>query len=78
MAYLLDVVYGIVLVAASPWLAINAVRKGKYRAGLGQKLLGLVPRRTSQAVVSLRMVRTRPGYIDGFADNLSLTISRRG
>jgi len=39
---------------------------------------GLVPRRTSQAVVSLRMVRTRPGYIDGFADNLSLTISRKG
>ena len=39
---------------------------------------GLVPRRTSQAVVSLRMVRTRPGYIDGLADNLSLTISRKG
>jgi hypothetical protein len=39
---------------------------------------GLVPRRTSQAVVSLRMVRTGPGYIDGFADNLSLTISRKG
>jgi hypothetical protein len=38
---------------------------------------GLVPRRTSQAVVSLRMVRARPGYIDGFADNLSLTISRK-
>jgi hypothetical protein len=38
---------------------------------------GLVPRRTSQATVSLRMVRTRPGYIDGFADNLSLTIVRK-
>jgi len=39
---------------------------------------GLVPRRASQAVVSLRMVRTARGYIDGFADNLSLTIMRRG
>lgn len=38
---------------------------------------GLVPRRASQAVVSLRMVWTRPGYIDGFADNLSLTITRK-
>jgi hypothetical protein len=39
---------------------------------------GLVPRRTSEAIVSLRMVRTRPGYLDGFADNLSLTITRKG
>jgi hypothetical protein len=39
---------------------------------------GLIPRRTSQAIVSLRMVRTTPGYITGFADNLSLTITRKG
>jgi hypothetical protein len=39
---------------------------------------GLVPRRASEATVSLRMVRTAPGYITGFADNLSLTITRKG
>jgi hypothetical protein len=38
---------------------------------------GLVPRRTSVAIVSLSMSATSPGYIDGFADNLSLTITRK-
>lgn len=54
-------------------------RQRKGVSGLERRTrTGLVPRRTSQAVASLRMVRTRPGYIDGFADNLSLTISRKG
>ncbi len=49
MAYLLDLLYALLLVLASPWLALAALRKGKYREGLGQKLLGLVPRRDSTA-----------------------------
>lgn len=42
---LLDAFYVCLLVAISPWLVYQAARKQKYRAGLGQKLLGLVPRR---------------------------------
>jgi 3-deoxy-D-manno-octulosonic-acid transferase len=38
-------VYLIVLVAASPYLVVQAIRKGKYREGFAEKLLGLVPRR---------------------------------
>ena len=43
MRYLLNFVYCLVLFAASPWLVYASVRYGKYRDGLGQKLLGLVP-----------------------------------
>ncbi len=46
MPYLLNILYAALLVAISPWLLWSAVRKGKYRAGYGAKLLGLVPRRT--------------------------------
>ncbi len=49
MRYLLDLLYVVLLVVASPWLAVAALRKGKYREGLGQKFLGLVPRRNSRA-----------------------------
>lgn len=45
MAYLLNCVYLLLLVAAAPWLLFQAVRKGKYREGFAAKLLGLVPRR---------------------------------
>jgi 3-deoxy-D-manno-octulosonic-acid transferase len=48
MSYLLNFIYLLVIVAASPWLVWEAVRKGKYRAGLAAKLFGLVPRRTSR------------------------------
>ncbi len=47
MPYLLNVVYGVLLVLAAPWLAWQALRTDKYRDGWGQKLLGLVPRRSS-------------------------------
>ncbi len=43
MAYLLNLVYLLLLVVASPWLVCAAVRKGKYREGFGAKLLGRVP-----------------------------------
>jgi 3-deoxy-D-manno-octulosonic-acid transferase len=45
MAYLLNLCYALLLIVASPWLLVAAVRKGKYRTGWGEKLLGRVPRR---------------------------------
>lgn len=49
MAYVLNVLYVLLAVLASPWLLAGAVRKGKYRDGWSQKLLGLAPRRESDA-----------------------------
>jgi 3-deoxy-D-manno-octulosonic-acid transferase len=49
MSYLCNVLYVVVLILASPWLALAALQKGKYREGWGQKFLGLVPRRDSNA-----------------------------
>ena len=48
MPYLLNLVYLLLILAASPWLLYQAIRNGKYRRGYAQKLLGRVPRRTSQ------------------------------
>lgn len=45
MPYLLNLLYVLVIAAASPWLLWAAVRKGKYRDGYREKLLGLVPKR---------------------------------
>jgi 3-deoxy-D-manno-octulosonic-acid transferase len=45
-ALLLNAVYVLLLVALAPWLAIQAIRKGKYREGYAEKLLGLVPVRS--------------------------------
>ena len=47
MRWLLNVIYVIVLLAASPWLAWAAWRKGKYREGFAEKFLGRVAPRTS-------------------------------
>ena len=47
MPYLLNVFYLLLLLAVSPWLVWSAIRAGKYREGYAEKLLGLVPRRTS-------------------------------
>ena len=46
--YLLNLVYLLLILAAAPWLLYAAIRKGKYREGYAAKLLGRVPRRTSQ------------------------------
>ena len=46
MPYLLNVIYLLLIVICSPWLAYSAIRKGKYRDGWGEKLFGRVPRRT--------------------------------
>jgi 3-deoxy-D-manno-octulosonic-acid transferase len=43
MPYLLNLVYWLVLLLASPWLIWSAIHKGKYREGFDAKLLGNVP-----------------------------------
>ncbi|MBI2825607.1 MAG: 3-deoxy-D-manno-octulosonic acid transferase [Planctomycetia bacterium] len=48
MPYLLNLVYLVVLLLASPWLVYEGLRKGKYRAGLAAKFLGQVPVRQGQ------------------------------
>jgi 3-deoxy-D-manno-octulosonic-acid transferase len=45
--YLLNIAYLLIMLAVLPWLAWQAVRRGKYREGYRQKFLGLVPRRES-------------------------------
>jgi 3-deoxy-D-manno-octulosonic-acid transferase len=45
MPYLLNLVYLLVITAASPWLLWAAWRHGKYREGFREKFLGLVPKR---------------------------------
>jgi 3-deoxy-D-manno-octulosonic-acid transferase len=47
MRHVLNFLYVALLVALSPWLFYQALVKGKYREGYGQKLLGRVPWRTS-------------------------------
>lgn len=47
MSYLLNLIYLVLIVVFSPWLVYSAIRKGKYREGLGAKLLGHVPTRES-------------------------------
>jgi len=47
VSHLLDLVYLLLILAAMPWLAYRAIRQGKYREGYAAKLLGLVPRRSS-------------------------------
>jgi 3-deoxy-D-manno-octulosonic-acid transferase len=46
VAYLLNLVYLLLILFSLPWLAWQSMRKGKYREGYGAKFLGLVPRRT--------------------------------
>ncbi|MEX2121954.1 MAG: 3-deoxy-D-manno-octulosonic acid transferase [Pirellulales bacterium] len=48
MPYLLNCVYLALLLAASPWLAWRALRQGKYRGGLVERFLGLVPQRQGE------------------------------
>jgi len=45
MSYVLNALYLLLLILISPWLLYAAARKGKYREGYAEKLLGRVPRR---------------------------------
>lgn len=47
MPYLIDAVYIVLLLAASPFLIVRSWATGKYRDGWGEKLLGRAPRRIS-------------------------------
>jgi 3-deoxy-D-manno-octulosonic-acid transferase len=49
VSYLLNALYLLLLLLASPWLLWQAWRKGKYRAGFAEKFLGRVPRRIGDA-----------------------------
>jgi 3-deoxy-D-manno-octulosonic-acid transferase len=65
--YLLNLVYLAAILLASPWLAYQAVRKGKYREGFAAKFCGLVPQRRSDRpcvwlhAVSVGEVNLLPG-----------------
>lgn len=52
MPHVRNLVYLLLLILLSPWLVINAITKGKYRQGLSEKLLGLVPRLPASGVDS--------------------------
>src|SRR5262245_58477051 len=47
--WILNLIYALALLLASPILAYRAIVQGKYRAGFGEKLLGLAPRRSSSS-----------------------------
>ncbi|HEY3393874.1 MAG TPA: 3-deoxy-D-manno-octulosonic acid transferase [Lacipirellulaceae bacterium] len=49
LCWLLNVVYVLVLAVCAPLIVWQAMRTGKYREGYREKLLGIVPRRTSDA-----------------------------
>ena len=52
MPHVRNLVYLLLLILLSPWFVINAITKGKYRQGLSEKLLGLVPRLPASGVDS--------------------------
>ena len=48
MALILNGIYVVLACVASPWILYNAWRKGKYREGYAEKLLGRVPLREGE------------------------------
>ncbi len=50
MPYVRNIVYLLLLLLLSPWLMLTAITKGKYRQGLVQKFIGLVPRLPASGV----------------------------
>ena len=53
MAYLLNVIYGLILVLAAPWLVFQSLFRGKYRSGFAAKFLGAVPVRVGERALHL-------------------------
>lgn len=47
MGFVLNILYGVVVLITSPWLLWRYLRFGKNRRGWSQKLFGFVPRRVS-------------------------------
>jgi 3-deoxy-D-manno-octulosonic-acid transferase len=46
MSFLLNLIYLVLILFASPWLLYSAIRAGKYREGFAAKFFGRVPVRT--------------------------------
>ncbi len=47
MAYLLNLIYAVLLVLAAPWLVYQRIFRGKYREGFTAKFWGALPNRNS-------------------------------
>jgi len=74
--YLLNLIYLVLILVASPWLLLAAVRKGKYREGYAAKLFGRVPRRLSgRTCIWLHAVSV--GEVNLLAPLIALIESRR-
>jgi hypothetical protein len=59
---------------------IGPVTEGQRKGVTGmlqRSATGKVPTQATQALVMLRMVRKDGEYVDGYADNLSLSIHKR-
>ena len=53
MPYIINLAYLLLILVASPWLLLQALRKGKYRDGWAAKLLGRVRRAVRRPAVRL-------------------------
>lgn len=52
MSYLLNLIYVLLLIAASPWIVWRRVTQGRYKRGWREKLLGILPRPTASTPTS--------------------------
>lgn len=64
MPYLLNIIYALLLIAASPYLIYSRIRHGKYRDGWRQKLWGDVPRRRNRRVPCLWLHAVSVGEVN--------------
>ncbi|QDU27261.1 3-deoxy-D-manno-octulosonic acid transferase [Anatilimnocola aggregata] len=64
MAYVLNVAYVLLLIAAAPYLLYSRIRHGKYRDGWRQKLWGDVPRRRSRRTPCLWLHAVSVGEVN--------------
>ncbi len=70
-SYLLNIVYGVTSLVVAPFIVWAMLRRGKYRQGWGQKLLGRLPRRTGDRrcvwlhAVSVGEVNVIRGLVEG-------------
>src|SRR5262249_30258210 len=64
MAYLLNLVYLLLIAVASPYLLYCQLRQGKYRDGWRQKLWGDVPRRRNRRVPCLWLHAVSVGEVN--------------
>ena len=77
MPYLLNLVYLLLIILSLPWLLWQAVRKGKYREGYAEKLLGRVPRRTPGSGPCLWLHAVSVGEVNLVAPLLRLIAAAR-